>query len=224
MIDPDHMEWKYWREISDWPGSRGYVLETEGRIIAHGAAWPSAISAGDRIPCFGLIDWAADPGAVGAGVELMKRMARLVPVVQVVGGGDMTRKMLGPMGFRPRNEVRVFVCPLRPVRQLLTSDRNWKSLVRLIRNSIWSGAASKQPSPGWTAREIEPRDLATAGVPWPSSTGQTLVFERNPSMFSYLAECPPPAVCSLRSGMRRFWRATSAWCLHLARLESSMLR
>jgi hypothetical protein len=198
------MEWKYWREIGGWSGSRSYVLETDGRILAHGAAWPSVISAENPIPSFALIDWAADPGAVGAGVELMKRMARLVPVVNIVGGGDMTRRMLVPMGFRPRNDVRTFVCPLRPVRQLLTSSWNWRSPARLARNSIWNAAASKPLGAGWMAREVKPEDLAAAGIPWPSSTGQTIVFERNPSMFCHLAECP-----SARSAFFAVFRGTA---------------
>src|SRR5713226_2022657 len=140
IIDPRMMEWKYWRERPGWQGSRSYVLERSGSIIAHGAAWPAKIVSEDgMIPCFFLIDWAASPDFPGAGVSIMKHMAELVPVNFVYGGSEAARKMRFAMGYRSRNEVRTLALPLRPLRQIVTSHRwNWKTPGRLARNFLWS--------------------------------------------------------------------------------------
>ena len=39
-FDAQQMRWKYWREHPEWEGSRGYVLEGDGQIVAHGSVVP----------------------------------------------------------------------------------------------------------------------------------------------------------------------------------------
>src|SRR5579864_1265322 len=97
IVDPRMMEWKYWRERPGWQGSRSYVLERAGEIIAHGAAWPSNIMPA-AIPSFFLIDWAASADSPGAGVSLMKHMTKIVPVIFLFGGTEIALKTRTAMG------------------------------------------------------------------------------------------------------------------------------
>src|SRR5207302_927716 len=60
--EPEHLDWKYWRPRSDWPGPRSFVL-TEGTApIAHAGIVPGAWSSGSqRASVFHAIDWGALP-------------------------------------------------------------------------------------------------------------------------------------------------------------------
>ncbi len=183
IIDPQMMAWKYWTPRPGWQGSRGYVLERAGAIVAHGAAWPSAIG---PVPAFFLIDWAATADVPGAGVSLMKHMTKIVPVIFLYGGSDVARKMRAAMGFKTRNEVHTMALPLRPARQILTSHRwNLKTPARLARNFLWSRRTAA-PAAGWRAQEINPAELNS----WPASASDALRLERNAELFQYLAACP----------------------------------
>jgi len=196
ILDPRMMEWKYWKQRPLWEGSRSYVLERAGSIVAHGAAWPTRIlSSAGPIPCFFLIDWAASPDFPGGGVSIIKHMAKLVPVNFVYGGSDIARKMRSVMGYRPRNEVRSLALPVRPLRQILTSHRwNWKTPARLARNLAWSrGEAPLKKE--WRAQPIQPAELGQANVRWPGENPYALTLERNAELFQYLSACPiAPAV------------------------------
>jgi hypothetical protein len=190
IVDPHLMEWKYWKERPGWPGSRSYVLERNGSIVAHGAAWPSRIMTGAGVPAFSLIDWAASADSPGAGVSLMKHMTKIVPVSFLYGGSEIARKMRTAMGFRTCNEAYTMALPLRPIRQILTSSRrNWKTPVRLVRNLFWSRLKTLEAG-GWQVQPIDPVELSQARVPWPAGGRQALQLTRDPELFQYLAACP----------------------------------
>ena len=189
IIDPAMMHWRYWRERPGWQGSRSFVLERGGAIVAHGAAWPAKILSAEEIPCFFLIDWAASSDYPGAGVSIMKHMAQRVPVNFVYGGTEIARKMRFAMGYRPRNEVRTLALPLHPLRQILTSHWNWRTPARFARNFLWSrrkpGLASR-----WGAQPVNARQIRGSNVPWPVRDSHSLMLERNPELFEYLTDCP----------------------------------
>ena len=190
IIDPGMMQWKYWRERPGWQGSRSYVLERGGSIVAHGAAWPSKILSAEEIPCFFLIDWAASSDFPGAGVSIMKHMAQRMPVNFVYGGSEIALKMRFAMGYRPRNDVHTLALPLRPLRQILTSPRwNWRTPARLARNLLWS---RRKPvlANRWRAQPVDPLKISGSGVPWPVRNSHFLMLERNPELFEYLSDCP----------------------------------
>lgn len=189
IIDPAMMQWKYWKERPGWEGSRSFVLERGGIIVAHGAAWPAKILAEGEIPCFFLIDWAASSDSPGAGVSIMKHMAQRVPVNFVYGGTEIARKMRFAMGYRPRNDVRTLALPLRPFRQVLTSSWNWKTPARLARNLLWS---RRKPvlANHWRAQPADPLRISASDVTWPVRNSHSLMLERNPELFEYLSDCP----------------------------------
>lgn len=189
ILDPAMMQWKYWRERPGWQGSRSFVLERGGSIVAHGAAWPAKILSSEEIPCFFLIDWAASPDFPGAGVSIMKHMAKRVPVNFVYGGSEIARKMRFGMGYRPRNDVHTLALPLRPVRQILNSSWNWKTPARLARNLLWSRSKPVLTSQ-WRAHPVDSLKISASNVPWPVRHSHRLMMERNPELFEYLSDCP----------------------------------
>jgi hypothetical protein len=191
VTDPVHMEWKYWRKRTAWEGSRSYLLERDGKVIAHGAAWPLRIcSSAQATSAMYLIDWAAHPDFPGAGVSLMKHMASLVKVLCAVGGTAMTRRILPVFGFRPANEVRYFAKPLRPLAQILSHQaRNWKLPVRLLRNVYWRYLPPIRTQIGWSAIPLSPEEIPAARILWPVPNGRLLVFERTAALFRYLSAC-----------------------------------
>jgi hypothetical protein len=188
-LQPAHMQWKYWQPSPGWEGSRSFLLEREGNIVAHGAAWPLTILTPEgSVSAFNLIDWAASPKLPGSGTYIMKRMAELADVVCVFEGTEIARQMRTAMGFRPRNDVHVMARPLRPVRQILSHQRkNWKSPARLLRNlkHSFSGGA---PSAGWEASPVSAPEIALDVFAQPS--GLSFVFQQDQAVLRYQAGCP----------------------------------
>lgn len=192
---PANLHWKYWTpRQTDWQGSRGCVLERENAIVAHGCAWPLRIlTPGNSMPAIHVIDWAADAATTGAGVSIMKQMARLGNAVVAAGGTGMTKRILPAFGFKPRNVIRYYARPLRPLRQVRTHQRRegLRAIVRLARNSAWSWIPQQVPE-NWSAHRIVAADLPARC--WPQPTPELAVFERTPALFHYLTQCPTTEV------------------------------
>ena len=190
LVRADHVQWKYWAEHPEWDGSRSYVLERRGEIIAHGAIWPLTIlTTAGPIPAVQLYDWAADASQVGAGFVLLRHVAKLRDVICSIGGSETTQRMRVPMGFRPRNAVHWFSRTTRPVREALAQPLSWKTPLRAARAAGRSWPLPK-PSAGWDAREVSPADFAGPDVPFPAPRGAELVFEQSAARLAFLARCP----------------------------------
>jgi len=156
-VDDDHLEWKYWSERSDWAGSRSFVLERGGEILAHAGVVPGACRAARRVTIAHLIDWAARPDAAGAGVSLMKSIGRMADALLAVGGSEQTLRILPHIGFRSCGTAAEYVRPLHPLRILQTEGGlRWKRLPRLARSAIWSLSALRGVPPGWRVQRVTP--------------------------------------------------------------------
>lgn len=109
MFSSEHMDWKYWRPWPDGPASRSYVLRRHDRIVAHGAVLPLVLECSPQpLHLTHLYDWAAEPGAVGAGAVLLGRIAALSDAMLIVGGSALTQRMAEPLGFTRREDVGLF--------------------------------------------------------------------------------------------------------------------
>ena len=188
---PDHLHWKYWQPLdSFWPvSSRSSVIEREGVILAHAAAWPNRIlTEAGPVNTVHLIDWAADPTAVGAGMSVLKQMIRRADAAIAVGGTDMTRKVLPAIGYKRFNPIIYYARPLRPLRQA-AAIRSWtaRKAGAFARNLLWTASSSK-PAPGWTAETTDPQTIPPHV--WPRPSAGIAVFERTPERFEYLSGCP----------------------------------
>src|SRR5882724_571783 len=108
------MRWKYWDAREDWTAPRSYVVEHEGRLLAHTGIWPCVV------PVEGLarrgvhmLDWAADPMGLGAGTRLLQHMTGLFDFVYAIGGEQKARAIFPLLGFR---EVAQSWKAARPIR------------------------------------------------------------------------------------------------------------
>jgi hypothetical protein len=191
MVDPAHMNWKYYEPRQDWPGSRSYVLEEGGRIVAHLALCPGRLlTTAGPITCTHFIDWAADPGATLAGAKILQKITRLVDLTLCVGGSPDNKRLLPAFGFKPANEVSIFARPLRPFRQIRTHQySNWKLPVRLVRNTAWKMCAPLKPGK-WKATVASPGEIPE--ILWNVPGAGGVPRERSAALYSYMLRSPAP--------------------------------
>jgi hypothetical protein len=116
LLSAEHMQWKYWTPWPAWEGSRSFVLADGKSIVAHAAVVPSTFSrGGQRYRLLQLLDWAALPERIGAGVSLLKRIAQLENGLLNVRGSESTQRILRPLGFRSLGLTTRYVRVLRSV-------------------------------------------------------------------------------------------------------------
>ena len=112
----EQLQWKYWDPWPTWPGSRSFLLFAAGELVAHAGMVPLPFErAGRPHTLVQLIDWAASPKHIGAGVALLKRVAALADGAVSVRGSRMTQRILAPLGFRTLGEVVQYAAPVRAV-------------------------------------------------------------------------------------------------------------
>ncbi len=195
VVDPRHLRWKCWEERADWPGSRGYVMTSQGEIVAHATVVPLASHAGER--SFRMahpIDWAAESKSVGSGVALLKRIGQIVDAIAIAGGSDMTQKILPALGFKLCGQVNRFARPLRPLRRLEGRKLDWRLYAQSARGLLWKWKAPSEQVAGWEARRVKEDELAASGIPWPTPAPGTMLIERTPELMSYSLRCPAVAM------------------------------
>jgi hypothetical protein len=180
FVDPPLLRWKYWEPRADYPGPRSFVMERDGRIVAHVGLWPVAVPSGATTERgVQMIDWASDPQAPGAGVSLLQRLTKSFDFVYSVGGSEMTHSILPKFGFRTVAEALTWARPIRPWRQMLRhQSKDLRLPLRFLRNIWWSMTPPRVLERGWAA--VEP---GADGLAVPAS-------ERDESFFGYLQQCP----------------------------------
>jgi hypothetical protein len=186
------LHWKYWLERVDWPGARSFVMARGSEILGHAGVIPGRYAwNGDRLRIIHVIDWAARPGAIGAGNALMKHVGRLAEALLAVGGSEQTLAMLPTLGFKAYGDAVGHVRILRPARHLSdASNRNWRLLPRFIRGTVWAVTASRRVEGAWTVTRLSPEDLASAAIPLPRPTPSMAVLERSAALFRHELACP----------------------------------
>jgi hypothetical protein len=194
VIDQRSMEWKYWIPHPGWNGSRSYVMERDGVIIAHGAVVPLACRWGDRsLKIVHVIDWAARSDSQGAGMSMMTRLGKLADGVFAAGGSEMTEKILPAFGFKESCKAAPFVRPLRPLRVLQNEpNKSWKSLARYGRRMTWIAQAAMSSSrKRFASRLLSAEELGRTALPFPRPTAQaSSVFERSAEELQWFLKCP----------------------------------
>ena len=202
FLERRHMEWKCWREHPWTEGSRGYVVEKDGELAAHGCAWPVFVRRGGQtLPGFNLIDWAASDRFPGAGLILLQRLLRETPRMYNIGGTDDTTAVLPRLGFHETNEHHLLAKPLRPLRQALTHPRrDWKLPARALRNVGWSLSGDGSVPAGWDAVRVE--DVGRAPEAWWIADPPNGAGLRSPDWYRYILSSPlvPFELYDLRCG------------------------
>jgi hypothetical protein len=183
FVSPSMLRWKYWDPREDCPEPRSFVMERDGRIIAHVGLWPVTVRTHAKNERgFHAMDWAADPQSLGAGVSLFMRLTKSYDFVYGMGGSEMTRSILPRLGFRKVAEALTWSRPLRPWRQMLKhQSKDLRLPLRLARNIWWSRIPPRLVPRVWAAVE-----LGLGSVGWPAA----LSGERGETFFRYLQQCP----------------------------------
>ncbi len=184
LVDPALMAWKYWDPRQDWTEPRSFVLEKDGRIIAHAGLWPAKFGEGQSaLRGVQMIDWAAAKDSPGAGLTLVQKFASMFDFIYSIGGSDATRKVLPAFGFVELTRAWTAARPLRPFRQILSHQhRNWKLGPRLIRNWLSSNSPARRVNSGWKATPLKPADISVNANSW--------FCPRNAAFFEYFLRCP----------------------------------
>jgi hypothetical protein len=180
LFNPALMAWKYWDAREDWTEPRSYVLEKDGRIIAHAGLWPAKFGDMRGVQ---MIDWAAAKDSPGAGLTLVQKFARMFDFIYSIGGSEATRQVLPAFGFVELTSAWTAARPLRPFRQILSHQHvNWKLGPRLLRNLSWSKSPPRRASSGWKVVPLKPGDISIPANSWFSP--------RNAAFFDYFLRCP----------------------------------
>ena len=184
------MFWKYWSPHPFWSGSRSYVLENEGRILAHGAVVPQwGRWKESRFRLVHLIDWAATPGFPGVGASLFRRVLQLADAGFVVGGSDMTQHILPSLGFRDVGKATRYARPLHSLRRLTrASQRSWRTLAQFARSLLWAAQAPGTIGSNWELKAVSVD--SSIELPLPPESTPVVCFERTPEVLTYLASSP----------------------------------
>jgi GNAT acetyltransferase-like protein len=190
IVAQPHMRWKYWSPRQDWAGARSFTARCDGAIVAHAAVWPARVRVPGRVvPAAHVIDWAADPRYPGAGISIMRHIARQVGLMIATGGSEITRRILPVIGFRPHGELEWFARPVRPLGQALTTARkSWRLPARLLRNTWWRFSRPLSFPRGWSARPLAPEEIPQEL--WPRASPATAVTVRDAGLYRYFVDSP----------------------------------
>jgi len=199
LAAPELLQWKYFDEREDWPGSRSYVLKQGERILAHCGVDPVTLATphGEISSIHGS-DWAAVEGAPGAGVSLLQKVAKLADTYLVPGGTEKTRSILPEIGFKPCGERYTYLRVVRPWKYMRAGQaRDWKAPLRLGRN-IWRKLAPRPSAHGWSSQPI--RSFGDADLPLLARepNARATRCRRKPGVLNYLLACPVAAVSAFR--------------------------
>jgi hypothetical protein len=187
---PDVIHWKYFADHPEWTSPRSFALKQESQIVAHGGVWPvSLVTPKTEVKTIHLIDWAASRSAVGAGVNLLRKMAGLADMFLTIGGSQDTRNLLPKLGYKRCGELRRYARVVRPWLQFRTTpEKNWKTSIRLLENSARSLAGIPSAPKGWQATKIASITGSIEGAI--GQTTKSTVPRRTAAGLNYLLSCP----------------------------------
>jgi hypothetical protein len=188
LLNPSMMAWKYWAVREDWAEPRSYVLERDGRLLAHAGIWPMTFAGEQPVRGVQMIDWCAVKDSPGIGLTLVQKLASLFDFMYSIGGSDLTMKALPAFGFAEATQVWTAARPLRPLRQVLTHQNvNWKLAPRLVRNFGWTISPAARETGRWKAVPLHAEDIPPGLI----DSGKGAKFVPRPrAFFEYLLRCP----------------------------------
>lgn len=188
---PQVLDWKYFTPHPDWTGPRSWAAKQGNEIVAHGGIWPVPLRTGDReVNALHHIDWAASRSAVGAGVYLLRKMAPLADVLLSIGGSRDTRTLLPKLGYKQCGKLRYYARVVRPWPHFRTTPgKNWKSPLKLLRDSARTLSGIPVPPTNWRAEKVESftQVLGSEVLPEPS---EFIAPRKTPASLDHLLKCP----------------------------------
>ena len=187
--DSAQFHWKYFAPRAEGPALRSFLLVRGEQILAHAGVVPGRCTwQGGSLETLHLIEWAARPGAIGAGGALLKQIGRTTGALLAIGGNPRTLAMLPVLGFRGCGEATPFTRILRPWRLAAGAPRHWRTAMKVLRGAWWLVGTSTRTDPDWQARRIAPDAWGTTPLPVPAAGAATMA--RTPAMLAELMACP----------------------------------
>ncbi len=185
------LHWKYLWPRSNWVGSRGFVLERDGKILAHAGVVPTVfrLSTGETVRSATVIDWAAARSAPGAGVTLMVQVADRVGAVFVIGGAPPARRIEPKIGFRNAGVARAYVRWVRPWREFRIRPKTPRSALRLLHGMARSLGPKPTCEPEWDSVLINEFDESLETLLNGKPVSLTLC-QRTVEDLNYMLQCP----------------------------------
>ena len=129
-FDPRLLEWKYLYPRAARQGSRSYLFERSGEIVAHGGICPVSfrLPTGRIVSGHVIVDWAADPRMPGLGVMLDRKLMQTASTS--LGGFHLRRARLAVDDLGAQHELHILLlggprriddlCQIGRIRQELT--------------------------------------------------------------------------------------------------------
>lgn len=189
--DTQLLEWKYLRQRPGWEGSRSYVLERDGHIMAHCGICPVIfhLPDGTTVNSVTMMDWAADPSAPGIGVRLFRKLMEMAPTSFIIGGAPATRQIIPQIGFRHVGEALTYAVWLRPWREFRTRPRTGRSTLRLLHGLTHPSRNRNQESAEWDFVPVNQFDDSI--LPALSGAKRAWTFpQRTLADLNHLLRCP----------------------------------
>ncbi len=190
-FNPRLLEWKYLYPRAGWQGSRSYLLERDGNIVAHAGVGPASFRLPTRqvVNSLTIMDWAADSTVPLAGITLFRKLMGMAPTAFIIGGAPVTRQIMPHIGFRPVGNALTYAAWLRPWREFQTRSRTGRSVLRLLH-----GLAHPVPAPSRLSRQWESvrvSEFDDSLQPILAGEKRTWTFcQRTVPDLNYLLRCP----------------------------------
>jgi hypothetical protein len=193
FLKPAFLNWKFFRSRPGWEGSRSFIVQREGSILAHACVWPTAFhTPAKTVSSCHLLDWVASPDAPGAGITLYRELMDLSETTIVIGGSPQAQRLLPKLDFRPYGSLRYFSRVIRPLRQFCARPKQSvrREVLRFARNTVWTLPSLKRAGTGWVAIQE-----ARAGG-WLDDLVSSCKFAafssgaRSSALVNYLLDCP----------------------------------
>jgi hypothetical protein len=190
-FNPQLLEWKYLYPRAGWQGSRSYLMEKDGKIVAHAGACPVSFRRPDGhiVNSLTIMDWGADSSIPLVGVTLFRKLMAMAPTTFVIGGAPATRQILPRLGFRQAAEAPTYSAWLRPWHEFRTRPRTGRSVLRLLHGLTHPVRRPSRPIGNWEFVAIPEFDNSLQpmldGLKRPWTFCQRTVADLN-----YLLRCP----------------------------------
>lgn len=191
VADANALRWKYLQPGPSWDGSRAYLVEQDGEIVAHAGLIPATFLSPGRPPVTSLVvvDWAADPKVPGVGVAIYANLIRKAETAFLVGGVDVTREIVPKLGFRQFTEAKVYARWVRPWREFFQREKSVRAVQRLGHAMVHALRFTSLKPDGWTAAATSAFDsrIDTAIAFRPT---ERTTFGRTLASLNHMLGCP----------------------------------
>jgi len=188
-VDPRLLEWKYLYPRDSWQGGRSYLLEKDGKIVAHCGICPVPLRLPDGtiVRSITYMDWAADRSSRGAGKTLFTQLMKMTPASFAIGGTSDT--ILPRIGFRWIGKAVCYSAWFRPWREFQTRGWTGRSTLRLLHGTTHPVRNRSRECAGWDFTPVDQFDDSV--LPLLNKTKRSWTFtQRTLSDLNHMLKCP----------------------------------